>query len=413
MGKVEGKRRPGRRKLTWLCNIKDIGHNIDYSDLGVLRSVRTPHWEREKALKSSMETEKFITLKYRDLMVQLASFTLFARIFPLAPLVVLVSNAIDLRVSARRILLYSRRPILRRNLGIGAWYNVLFAIVIAIAWFQIFLGTITSEAILQFTKLAEKNESVVDHLNFEPFEKFRIYAYTPAFGPNASTDLSYELGYLSLKVFPEYDYQTLEKEKGDDTPLHEYLRHIENNYGLYKPSCSCTTFYQHNTWKSTNDYDLMPRRTCYFKVPDSPTIPDYGSGLGNGRAWGAKNPRATNGCHQRLQLATYNARTLREDEKMVELEVELSKIKWDILGLSEVRREGEDTMTLESGHMLYHREGDQLSQGGVGFLFDKTLVNNVVEISSVSNRVAYLVLKLTERYSLKVVQVYAPTSANS
>ncbi|CAG9134350.1 unnamed protein product [Plutella xylostella] len=90
----------------------------------------------------------------------------------------------------------------------------------------------------------------------------------------------------------------------------------------------------------------------------------------------------------------------REDEKMVELEVELSKIKWDILGLSEVRREGEDTMTLESGHMLYHREGDQLSQGGVGFLVNKTLVNNVVEISSVSNRVAYLVLKLTERYSL-------------
>ena len=98
---------------------------------------------------------------------------------------------------------------------------------------------------------------------------------------------------------------------------------------------------------------------------------------------------------------------------MVELEVELSKIKWDILGLSEVRREGEDTMTLESSHMLYHREGDQLSQGGVGFLVNKTLVNNVVEISSVSNRVAYLVLKLTERYSLKVAQVYAPTSAYS
>ncbi|XP_048481070.1 uncharacterized protein LOC125489368, partial [Plutella xylostella] len=148
-------------------------------------------------------------------------------------------------------------------------------------------------------------------------------------------------------------------------------------------------------------------------VPGSPTIPDYGSGLGNGRAGRAKNPRVTNGCHQRLQLATYNAWTLREDEKMVELEVELSKIKWDILGLSEVHREGEDTMTLESGHMLYHREGDQLSQGGVGFLVNKTLVNNVVEISSVSNRVAYLVLKLTERYSLKVVQVYAPTSAYS
>ncbi|CAG9117622.1 unnamed protein product [Plutella xylostella] len=69
-------------------------------------------------------------------------------------------------------------------------------------------------------------------------------------------------------------------------------------------------------------------------------------------------------------------------------------------------KEDEDTITLESGHMFYHQEGDQLSQGGVGFLVNKTLVNNVVEISSVSNRVAYLVIKLTERYiySLKVVQ---------
>ncbi|CAG9100727.1 unnamed protein product [Plutella xylostella] len=59
-------------------------------------------------------------------------------------------------------------------------------------------------------------------------------------------------------------------------------------------------------------------------------------------------------------------------------------------GIKKCNKEDEDTMTLESGHMFYHQEGDQLSQGGVGFLVNKTLVNNVVEISSVSNRVAYL-----------------------
>ncbi|KAI8440552.1 hypothetical protein MSG28_001794 [Choristoneura fumiferana] len=98
---------------------------------------------------------------------------------------------------------------------------------------------------------------------------------------------------------------------------------------------------------------------------------------------------------------------------LAQLEVELEKIRWHILGLSEVRREGEDTLTLESGHLLYYREGDQLSQGGVGFLVNKSLCDNVVEVSSVSNRVAYLIIKLTERYSLKVVQVYAPTSTHS
>ncbi|MBF2463458.1 endonuclease/exonuclease/phosphatase family protein [Listeria welshimeri] len=91
----------------------------------------------------------------------------------------------------------------------------------------------------------------------------------------------------------------------------------------------------------------------------------------------------------------------------------MSHIKWSILGLSEVRREGEDTITLDSGHLLYFREGDGASQGGVGFLVHKALAGNVVEVGSVSTRVAYLVVKLTDRYSLKVVQVYAPTSTHS
>ncbi|KAJ0172381.1 hypothetical protein K1T71_012354 [Dendrolimus kikuchii] len=149
-------------------------------------------------------------------------------------------------------------------------------------------------------------------------------------------------------------------------------------------------------------------------VPGDPAIPGYGSGRGNGGVEGANSLRVTGGCQlTKLTLATYNGRTIRLDSHLTELEVELSRINWHILGLSEVRREGEDTITLESGHLLYFREGDRASQGGVGFLVNKTLVNNVVEVNSVSNRVAYLVLKLTNRYSLKVVQVYAPTSAHS
>jgi len=67
-------------------------------------------------------------------------------------------------------------------------------------------------------------------------------------------------------------------------------------------------------------------------------------------------------------------------------------------------------ITLQSGNLFYFREGDQLSQGGVGFLIHKDLAGSVVEISSVSTRVAYLTIKLTEKYKLRVIQVYAPTS---
>ncbi|KAL0852521.1 hypothetical protein ABMA27_017001 [Loxostege sticticalis] len=147
-------------------------------------------------------------------------------------------------------------------------------------------------------------------------------------------------------------------------------------------------------------------------VPGGSAIPGSGSGHGNGGAGGAKNPRQLSGYQSRrpLALATYNAQTLRTDEKLAELEEELSRLRWDIVGLCEVRREGEDTMILKSGNLLYFREGEQLSQGGVGFIVHKSLINSVVQIESVSPRVAYLILRITKRYSLKVIQVYAPTS---
>ncbi|PZC71243.1 hypothetical protein B5X24_HaOG213755 [Helicoverpa armigera] len=150
-------------------------------------------------------------------------------------------------------------------------------------------------------------------------------------------------------------------------------------------------------------------------VPGSSAIPGAGSGQGTGGAGGAKNLRKRSGYPppRRLALVTHNIRILRPEEKICELEEELSKLHWDIIGLCEVRREGEDTVTLKSGNLLYYREGDQKSQGGVGFFVHKSLVNNITTINSVSNRVIYLILRISERYSLKVIQVYAPTSSHS
>ncbi|XP_045506861.1 craniofacial development protein 2-like [Colias croceus] len=79
----------------------------------------------------------------------------------------------------------------------------------------------------------------------------------------------------------------------------------------------------------------------------------------------------------------------------------------------DVRREGEDTVTLTSGNLFFYREGDQKAQGGIGFIVRRPLINNILAIESVSSRVAYLILKISDRYSLKVIQVYAPTSTHS
>ncbi|PZC75537.1 hypothetical protein B5X24_HaOG205964 [Helicoverpa armigera] len=96
-------------------------------------------------------------------------------------------------------------------------------------------------------------------------------------------------------------------------------------------------------------------------VPGSSTISGAGSGQGNDGAGGVKNPRKRSGYPppRRLALVTHNIRTLRTDERICELEEELSKLRWNIIWLCEVRREGEDTVTLKSGNLLYYREGDQ------------------------------------------------------
>ncbi|XP_050360319.1 uncharacterized protein LOC126780097 [Nymphalis io] len=96
-------------------------------------------------------------------------------------------------------------------------------------------------------------------------------------------------------------------------------------------------------------------------VPGRPVVPGQGGGHGKGGAGGAKNPRVTVGRQHRLTLATYNGRTLRLDEHLAQLEEQLRNIRLHILGLCEIRRKGEDTIALESGHFMYFREGDQPS----------------------------------------------------
>lgn len=50
-----------------------------------------------------------------------------------------------------------------------------------------------------------------------------------------------------------------------------------------------------------------------------------------------RNKKKTNNVH----IATLNCRSLRTPEKLQELETALEEMKWDIIGISEIRRLGE------------------------------------------------------------------------
>ena len=88
---------------------------------------------------------------------------------------------------------------------------------------------------------------------------------------------------------------------------------------------------------------------------------------------------------------------------MQELEDELKEnnMKWDVIGLGEVRRKEESFTTLQSGHLLFHFEANN-GQAGVGFLVNKKWKYSITRVYSGSSRVAELVIRITDRYQLKM-----------
>ncbi|KOB75448.1 Endonuclease-reverse transcriptase, partial [Operophtera brumata] len=74
---------------------------------------------------------------------------------------------------------------------------------------------------------------------------------------------------------------------------------------------------------------------------------------------------------------------------------------WDLIGLSEVLRKGEDLLRLTSGHLFFFRGHEDTSYGGVGFLINKTttMATMVQNIKGIPTRV--------------FIQIYAPTSKST
>ena len=68
--------------------------------------------------------------------------------------------------------------------------------------------------------------------------------------------------------------------------------------------------------------------------------------------------------------------------------------------------------TIQSGHLRYHFEANN-GQTGVGFPVNKKWKDNIARVSSGSSRVAELVVRVIDRYQVKIVQVYVPTTSHS
>lgn len=111
----------------------------------------------------------------------------------------------------------------------------------------------------------------------------------------------------------------------------------------------------------------------------------------------------------KFYVSTFNSRTLSTDDRLLAFENAIKKIKYDVIGLSEVKRIGEEIIE-KPGYIFYYC-GVTRVRGSVGFVVNSRWKDNIIEFKSFSDRVVTLKLKFDDDLVLGFVQAYAPTSS--
>ncbi|GAB0099220.1 Anoctamin [Sergentomyia squamirostris] len=66
--------------------------------------------------------------EYLEMVLQYGFVTIFVAAFPLAPFFALINNVLEMRLDAKKLLTYHRRPVSQRVRDIGIWYRILDSI---------------------------------------------------------------------------------------------------------------------------------------------------------------------------------------------------------------------------------------------------------------------------------------------
>lgn len=92
---------------------------------------------------------------------------------------------------------------------------------------------------------------------------------------------------------------------------------------------------------------------------------------------------------------------------MIEFKEATHHLKYDIIGIAEIRRMG--TLITEDADHVFCYIGETPGQRGVGFLIKKKFKPNIEKFTGISDRVCLLDLKF-DTTTLTLIQVYAPTT---
>ncbi|KAJ8333894.1 hypothetical protein SKAU_G00412130 [Synaphobranchus kaupii] len=100
-------------------------------------------WEQDHDLQNFSQLGLFC--EYLEMVIQFGFITLFVASFPLAPLLALCNNILEVRVDAWKLTTQFRRPMASKARSIGAWLEILNGMAVAV------LSVITNAFIVSFT----------------------------------------------------------------------------------------------------------------------------------------------------------------------------------------------------------------------------------------------------------------------
>uniref|UniRef100_A0AAQ5XUF0 Anoctamin n=1 Tax=Amphiprion ocellaris TaxID=80972 RepID=A0AAQ5XUF0_AMPOC len=145
-------------------------------------------WEQDHDLQGFGQLGLFY--EYLEMVIQFGFITLFVASFPLAPLLALINNIIEVRVDAWKLTTQFRRPVAAKAHSIGAWEEILNGMAV--------LSVVTNAFIVAFTS------DMIPRLVY-------MYAYQPEMNMK---------GYInnSLSVFNISDFLTDSRPDDDENP---------------------------------------------------------------------------------------------------------------------------------------------------------------------------------------------------
>lgn len=169
--------------LPWVMNL--IGR---YKRVSGSENI-TPRWEQDYHLQPMGKLGLFY--EYLEMIIQFGFVTLFVASFPLAPLLALVNNILEIRVDAWKLTTQYRRMVPEKARDIGAWQPIMQGIAI--------LAVVTNAMIIAFTS------DMIPRLVY--YWSFSI----PPYGDHSSYTMD---GYINntLSVFNITDFKNADKE---------------------------------------------------------------------------------------------------------------------------------------------------------------------------------------------------------